>query len=139
MRAICNVYHRKITIILISLWLVSFGLGLLITSLITCFALVMSFFFFPWSNVIIIYLFIYLINFLDKFFLKIWISRNVPYFVDILNEIGEIFLPGCSQVFFQLNIRFRGIFEPHKSPIQSGESSYQYKRVLRCSFFFFFG
>ena len=45
-------------------------------------------------------LFIYLINFLDKFFLKIWISRNVPYFVGILNEIGEIFLPGCSQVFF---------------------------------------
>ena len=136
MRAICNVYHRKITIILISLWLVSFGLGLLITSLITCFALVMSFFFFFLGLMSL--LFIYLINFLDKFFLKIWISRNVPYFVGILNEIGEIFLPGCSQVFFQLNIRFRGIFEPHKSPIQSGESSYQYKHVLRCSFFFFF-
>ena len=99
MRAICNVYHRKITIILISLWLVSFGLGLLITSLITCFALVMSFFFFFFLGLMSL-LFIYLINFLDKFFLKIWISRNVPYFVGILNEIGEIFLPGCSQVFF---------------------------------------
>ena len=81
-------------------------------------------------------LFIYLINFLDKFFLKIWISRNVPYFVGILSEIGEIFLLGCSQVFSQLNVRFKGIFEPHKSLIQSGESSYQYKCVLRCSFIF---
>ena len=138
MRAICNVYHRKITIILISLWLVSFGFGLLITSLIKCFALVMSFFFFFLLGLMSL-LFIYLINFLDNFFFKIWISRNVPYFVGILSEIGEIFLPGCSQVFSQLNVRFRGIFEPHKSPIQSGESSYQYKRVLRCSFFFFFG
>ena len=51
-------------------------------------------------SLLFIYLFIYLINFLDKFFLKIWISWNVPYFVGILNEIGEIFLPGCSQVFF---------------------------------------
>ena len=49
----------------------------------------------------------------------------MSYFVGILNGVGNIFLLGCSQVFSGLNVRFRGIFEPHKSLVQRGESSYK--------------
>ena len=52
-----------------------------------------------------------------KFVLKTWISRRVFYFVGILNKVADIFLPGYSQVFSLLNLRFRGIFEPQKSPV----------------------
>ena len=51
------------------------------------------FFFFCWSNVIIFFFFFFLI--LDKFVLKIRISRRVSYFVNILSRVGNIFLPGC--------------------------------------------
>ena len=51
---------------------------------------------------------------MDKFVLKSWISKRMFYFVGILNEVRNIFLPDCSQVFSQLNIRFRGISEPYK-------------------------
>ena len=37
---------------------------------------------------------------MDKFVLKVWISRRLSYFVSILSEVGDIFLPGCPQVFF---------------------------------------
>ena len=53
---------------------------------------------------------------LDKFVLKTWISRKVSYFVGILSRVRNIFLLGCPQIFFLLNIRFRGIFE---SQVQS--------------------
>ena len=54
--------------------------------------------------------------------MKTWISRKVSYFVSILSGVRDIFLPGCPQVFSQLNIRFIDISEPHKSSIQRGES-----------------
>ena len=49
----------------------------------------------------------------------------MSYFVDILNRVGDIFLPNCPQIFSLLNVKFRDIFEPYKSPIQKGESSYK--------------
>ena len=52
-----------------------------------------------------------------KLVLKTWISRRVFYFVGILNKVADIFLPGYPQVFSLLNLRFRGIFEPQKSPV----------------------
>ena len=33
---------------------------------------------------------------MDKFVLKTWISRRLPYFVDILSEVEDIFLLNCS-------------------------------------------
>ena len=52
--------------------------------------------------------------FLDKvFFWKTWISRRVSYFVGILSGVGDIFLPGCPQVFSLLNVEFRDISESH--------------------------
>ena len=41
-------------------------------------------------------------------------------FISILSGVRDIFLSGCPQVFSQLNVRFRDIFEPYKSPIQRG-------------------
>ena len=55
------------------------------------------------------------------------------YFVGILSEVRDIFLSGCLQVFFffffGLNIRFKNIFEPHKSLIQIEESFYKYHLI----------
>ena len=59
------------------------------------------------------------------FFWKIGISRIVFYFVGISSGVEDIFLSGCPQVFSLLNVEFRDIFEPYKSPIQRGESSYK--------------
>ena len=59
------------------------------------------------------------------FFLKLWISRRVSYFVGILSEIRYIFLSGCPQVLFLLNIEPRDISKPYKSPVQIRESSYR--------------
>ena len=89
------------------------------------------FFFFFLSNIIIFLLkkildrFSFLESILDWFVLKTQISRRVSYFVDILNRVGDIFLPNCPQIFSLLNVKFRDIFEPYKSPIQKGESSYK--------------
>ena len=52
-------------------------------------------------------------------------------FVSILSGVRDIFLPGCPQVFSQLNVRFRDISESHKSPIQKCES-YIYVCVCVC-------
>ena len=59
---------------------------------------------------------------MDKFVLKTLISRRVSYFVGILSRVGDIFLSSCSQVFSLLNLRFKGIFKLHKSPVQRRES-----------------
>ena len=53
--------------------------------------------------------FIFYFLILDKFVLKTWISRRVSYFVGILCGVGNIFLPGCPQVLFLLNVRSKGI------------------------------
>ena len=47
----------------------------------------------------------------------------MSYFVGILIGIVDIFLPSYTQVFSLLNLRFMGIFEPHKNLFQRGESS----------------
>ena len=71
--------------------------------------------------------------FLDKFVLKTWISRRVFYFVGILSGVRDIFLLDCPQIFFLINLRFRGISEPHKSLVQRGEFFYKFSRVcLTC-------
>ena len=49
----------------------------------------------------------------------------MTYFVGILSGVGDIFLPDCPQVFSLLNVRFRGISEPHKSSARKEESSYK--------------
>ena len=49
----------------------------------------------------------------------------MSYFVGILNEVGDIFLPDSPQVLSWSNIVFRGIFEPHKNPVKMGESCYR--------------
>ena len=52
----------------------------------------------------------------------------MSYFVGILSGVRDIILSNCSQVFFLLNLKFKGIFEPYKSLIQfvkSGESSHR--------------
>ena len=49
----------------------------------------------------------------------------MPYFVSILSGVGDIFLPGCPQVFFMFKVRFRGISESHKNPVQREKSSYK--------------
>ena len=54
---------------------------------------------------------------MDKFVLKTWISRRVSYFLSILIGVENIFLLGCPQVFFLLNVKFRGILEPQKNPV----------------------
>ena len=41
----------------------------------------------------------------------------MSYFVGILREVGDIFLPGCSQILFLLNVGFMGTSEPNKNPI----------------------
>jgi len=51
-------------------------------------------------------------------------GKRISYFVGILIGIGNIFLSGCPQVFFLLNIGFRSISKLHKSLVESGESSY---------------
>ena len=56
----------------------------------------------------------FLIKILDKFVLKTWISRRVSYFVNILSRFRDIFLLSCLKVFFLLNLKFMGIFEPCK-------------------------
>ena len=61
--------------------------------------------------------------------MKVWISRRMSYFVDILSGVGDKFLPSCSQVFFLLNIRFRDIFKSHKSSIKKWEYIYTHTRV----------
>ena len=40
----------------------------------------------------------------------------------ILHEVRDIFLPGCHQVLSMLNLRSKGISEPHKISIQKRES-----------------
>ena len=45
---------------------------------------------------------------MDKFVLKIWISRRVSYFIGILSRVGDIFLSDCSQIFFTLKVKFKG-------------------------------
>ena len=45
----------------------------------------------------------------------------MSYFVGILRRVGYIFLPGCPQVLFLLNVGFKGIYEPHKSPVERGD------------------
>ena len=40
------------------------------------------------------------------------------YFVGILSRVGDLFLQGCPYVFFLLNVRFKDIYELHKSPIK---------------------
>ena len=78
------------------------------------------FFFFFLSNVIIFLLkknldrFSFLESILDWFVLKTQISRRGSYFVDILNGIGDIFLPSCPQIFSLLNVKFRDISESYK-------------------------
>ena len=62
---------------------------------------------------------------MDKFVLKTWISRRMLYFVGNLSEVEYIFLPGSSQVFSFLKIRFKSIFELYKSLIQKDEFSYK--------------
>ena len=49
----------------------------------------------------------------------------MSYFVDILNGVRDIFLPSCPQIFSLLNVKFREIYEPYKSPVQKMESSYK--------------
>jgi len=56
------------------------------------------------------------------------ISSRYPFFVGILSGVEDIFLPDCPQVFSLLNLRFRGIFKPHKKLVQRGEYSYKYYR-----------
>ena len=63
-----------------------------------------------------VFIFIFLI--LDKFVLKTWISMRVSYFVGILSGVRNLFLTGCSQV-----LRFRDIFEQHKSSVQKEKFS----------------
>ena len=41
----------------------------------------------------------------------------MSYFVGILSEIGDIFLLNYPQFLSLLNIKFKGIYESHKSPI----------------------
>ena len=47
------------------------------------------------------------------------------YFVGNLSEVEYIFLPGNSQVFSLLKIRFKSIFESYKSLVQKDEFSYK--------------
>ena len=42
----------------------------------------------------------------------------MSYFVGILSGVGDIFLSDCSQIFFLLNIKFRGIFKPFLNHIK---------------------
>ena len=40
----------------------------------------------------------------------------MSYFVNILSRVRNIFLPGCSQVFSLLNLKFKSISKSHKNP-----------------------
>jgi len=62
---------------------------------------------------------------LDKFVLKTWISRRVPYFIGVLHGIENIFLPNCPQILSLLNIGSSGISEPHKILVRKRESFYR--------------
>ena len=62
---------------------------------------------------------------MDKFVLKTWISRKMSYFVGFVSGVRDMFLLGCPQVVSLLNLRFKGISEPHKSPFQREKSSYR--------------
>ena len=68
--------------------------------------------------------FFFLILILDKFVLNKGINRRMSYFVGILSEDGDIFLPGCPKLFL-LNVGSKDTFEPHISPLQRGESCYK--------------
>ena len=46
----------------------------------------------------------------------------MSYFVGILSEIEDIFLPSYPQDFFLLNVKFKDIFEPYKSLVQKEKS-----------------
>ena len=52
-------------------------------------------------------------------------------FISILSGVRGIFLSGYPKVFSQLNVRFRNISEPYKSPIQRG-GSYIYIYIYIC-------
>ena len=52
----------------------------------------------------------------------------MSYFVGILSGVGDVFLRDYLQVFSLLNLRFRGISESYKSPIQKEKSSYRHYR-----------
>ena len=49
----------------------------------------------------------------------------MSYFVGFVSGVRDMFLLGCPQVVSLLNLRFRGISEPHKNPFQRGKSSYR--------------
>ena len=61
---------------------------------------------------------------LNKFVLKIWISRRVSYLVGILSGVRDI-LPGYLQVLSLSNVWSKGISELHKSPVQIENSCYK--------------
>ena len=42
------------------------------------------------------------------FILKTLISRIMSYFVGILSEVENIFLPGCHQIFSSVKLKFMG-------------------------------
>ena len=74
---------------------------------------------------------------MDKFVLKIWISRKASYLISILSGVGDIFLPVCPQVFFQLNVRYRDISERHECPIRRAESYiYIYIYIYICMYIY---
>ena len=62
---------------------------------------------------------------MDKFVLKIWITKKVSFFVGIISGVRDVLLPSCTQVFSLLNLKFRSISKPDKSPIQRKKSSYK--------------
>ena len=49
----------------------------------------------------------------------------MSYFVGFVSGVRDMFLLGCPQVVSLLNLRFRGISEPHKNLVQRRESSYK--------------
>ena len=56
---------------------------------------------------------IFLLKNLNKFVLKIWISRKISYFVGILSGVGDISLSDCPQIFFLVKRKDLGIFLSH--------------------------
>ena len=42
----------------------------------------------------------------------------MSYFVSILSEAEDIFLPSYLQDFFLLNVKFKGVSKPRKSSVQ---------------------
>ena len=49
----------------------------------------------------------------------------MSYFVGIISGVRDVLLSGCTQVFSLLNLKFRSISKPDKSPIQRKKSSYK--------------